>query len=171
MKWMGASFVIFAMAGLGSCQAIKIRKRYEELLYIKKIMFMLRGEINYNISNMGEIFLHLSQKVKEPYKEAFLGISERIEKGDGEQLKCMWEECLIEKLNPVFIGERDKMALIELGENLGYLDKDMQLNYLNLYLENLNTSILEKRERVHADEKMSAVLGVLAGVFMVVFLW
>lgn len=59
----------------------------------------------------------------------------------------------------------------ELGENLGFLDKDMQMNYINLYLENLSLSIAENRDKVQADEKLSRVLGILAGIFIIVFLW
>ena len=59
----------------------------------------------------------------------------------------------------------------ELGENLGFLDKDMQMNYINLYLENLSLSIAENQDKVQADEKLSRVLGILAGIFIIVFLW
>ena len=61
--------------------------------------------------------------------------------------------------------------LKELGENLGYLDKEMQMNYINLYLENLELSITEKGEKVRTDEKLNKIMGCVMGLLVIVLLW
>ena len=83
----------------------------------------------------------------------------------------MWNETVIKHLSEIIVCDRDLDKLKELGENLGFLDKDMQMNYINLYLENLSLSIAENQDKVQADEKLSRVLGILAGIFIIVFLW
>lgn len=171
MRLAGAVLVFFAAAGLGAYQGRKIRKKYEELLYLKRIILTLRGEINYQVSTMSEIFLHLSERLKSPYAEAFSELGRRIDEGWGENFSDMWNEIIIENLRQVILCDRDLDRLRELGENLGFLDKDMQINYLNLFLENLNVSITDKRERVQTDEKLSRIMGILSGIFIIVFLW
>lgn len=46
MKMAGAVLVLLAALGIGFQNAARIRKSYEELVYLKKIMIMLRGEIS-----------------------------------------------------------------------------------------------------------------------------
>lgn len=43
MKMAGAVLVLLAALGIGFQNAARIRKSYEELVYLKKIMIMLRG--------------------------------------------------------------------------------------------------------------------------------
>lgn len=171
LKLCGAVLVFFAAAGLGFFHAGKVRKKYEELLYLKKVIFMFRGEINYNISVMSEIFFHMSERLRTPYHEIFENLSREMEENQNRNFSDMWNETVIKHLGEVIVCDRDLDKLKELGENLGFLDKDMQMNYINLYLENLSLSIAENRDKVQADEKLSRVLGILAGIFIIVFLW
>ncbi len=171
LKLCGAVLVFFAAAGLGFFHAAKVRKKYEELLYLKKVIFMLRGEINYNISVMSEIFSHMSERLRTPYHEIFENLSRQMEENQGKNFSDMWNETVIKHLSEIIVCDRDLDKLKELGENLGFLDKDMQMNYINLYLENLSLSIAENQDKVQADEKLTRVLGILAGIFIIVFLW
>ncbi len=171
MKILGACMVFFAAAGLGMYQAGRIRKGYEELVYLKKVILYIRGEIQYRILGMGELFQEISDKVKQPYASAFFQLGQTMEEGRGENFSTMWEEIVIKALDPVIVCEKDRDRLKELGENLGFLDKEMQMNYLNFFLENLDVSIAEKREKVQSDEKLCKILGILLGILLVVFLW
>lgn len=171
LKMFGAVMVFLSAAGLGFFHAEKIRKQYEELLYLKKVILMLRGEINYNISIMSEIFFHMSERLRAPYCEIFKKLSREMEENQGRNFSDMWRETVINPLQDIILCNRDLDKLKELGENLGFLDKDMQINYLNLYLENLNLSIAENRDKAQTDEKLSKVMGVLTGIFIIIFLW
>lgn len=171
LKLFGAAMVFLAAAGLGFYQAGRIRKRYEDLLYLKKIVLMLRGEINYNLSLMSEIFSDMSCRLKFPYSDIFARLSREMEEHQGQNFSDMWNEIVIKSLQGNILCDKDLDKLKELGENLGFLDKDMQMNYINLYLENLDISIAENRDKVQTDEKLSKVMGILMGIFIIVFLW
>lgn len=171
IKILGAGMVFFAVAGLGFYQAGKIRKGYEELVYLKKIIVMLRGEINYSVSLMSEIFSDMSERLRDPYAEIFKRLSREMDENQGGNFSEMWNEIVIKSLRGSILCDKDSDKLKELGENLGFLDKDMQMNYINLYLENLNLSIEENRDKAQTDEKLSKVMGILTGIFIIVFLW
>lgn len=170
-KIVGAILVAYALAAIGFLRAGIIRKRYEELLYIKKIVIMLRGEINYNISVMSETFYKIALRVKEPYVGIFTKLSKKLDDNCGKDFSDLWNEIVINGLTGYIVCDKDLDKLKELGENLGFLDKEMQINYLNMYLDNLEHSIEESRERTKADEKMNKVMGIVAGIFIVIILW
>ena len=159
------------VAGYGFSRAGNIRKRYEELLYIKRIILMLRGEINYNLSSMSEVFHIISLRLKEPYKKIFYDFAVELDKHAGVLFYEIWKEKVIKPLGTVIGCERDLDRLLEMGENLGFLDKEMQMNYIDLFLENFNQSLREKQEKVQNEEKLNKMMGVLGGIFLVVFLW
>lgn len=45
------------------------------------------------------------------------------------------------------------------------------MNYINLYLENLELSITEKGEKVRTDEKLNKIMGCVMGLLVIVLLW
>ena len=171
MKMAGAVLVLLAALGIGFQNAARIRKSYEELVYLKKIMIMLRGEISYQISSMEEICIHMGEHTREPYSKAFQNLAEALGSGEGGNFSHMWNETVIKTLRQVIPQENDLDRLKELGENLGYLDKEMQMNYINLYLENLELSITEKGEKVRTDEKLNKIMGCVMGLLVIVLLW
>ena len=162
---------MLAALGIGFQNAARIRKSYEELVYLKKIMIMLRGEISYQISSMEEICIHMGEHTRDPYSRAFQNLAEALGSGEGGNFSHMWNETVIKTLRQVIPQENDLDRLKELGENLGYLDKEMQMNYINLYLENLELSITEKGEKVRTDEKLNKIMGCVMGLLVIVLLW
>lgn len=47
IKWIGVGFILFSCGGIGFEMKNKLEKRIEALRTIKRIIFMLRGEIKY----------------------------------------------------------------------------------------------------------------------------
>ena len=119
MKMAGAVLVLLAALGIGFQNAARIRKSYEELVYLKKIMIMLRGEISYQISSMEEICIHMGEHTREPYSRAFQNLAEALGSGEGGNFSHMWNETVIKTLRQVIPQENDLDRLKELGENLG----------------------------------------------------
>ena len=62
---------IFSVIAAGAMAGIKkgnvIIHQYQELIYLKKTVLLIHGEIRYNLGTVGEVFLNVSKRVKEPY--------------------------------------------------------------------------------------------------------
>lgn len=170
LKVCGAVLLLAGTAGFGFLRALAVHRQYEELLYLKKIILMLKGEICYTLSCMSEVFYRLSQRVKEPYKTVFSQFCSELEKSQGN-FQEIWRETVINPLRICVGCGRELDKLEELGETMGYLDKEMQVNYLELFLEQLELSIKERGQQVYYEEKLSRTLGILAGIFLVIILW
>ena len=57
-----------------------------------------------------------------------------------------------------------------MGEVLGYLDLEMQLSSIELYLEQLELCIRESQEAARTKQKLYQSLGVAGGIFLVILL-
>lgn len=53
---------------------------------------------------------------------------------------------------------------------LGYLDLEMQLSSIDLYLEQLEISIREAESSIGSKQKLYQSLGVAGGIFLVILL-
>lgn len=171
LKWIGACMVAAAAAGIGFRRAVGIRRQYEELKYLKKVLMILKGQIAYSVAGISEVFWDISGHLREPYHTIFQNISRELEDNAGKKFCEIWDEQVIKPLGQLITCEKDLDKLRDLGEHLGYLDREMQENYLELCIQNLEQSIAEQGESVRNEEKFSKVMGVLGGIFIIVFLW
>ena len=62
------------------------------------------------------------------------------------------------------------MQLIHFGENLGYLDKHMQMNTFELYLSQLDDEITELSRTVKGKAYLYNSLGIMAGIFITIIM-
>ena len=56
---------------------------------------------------------------------------------------------------------------MQMGAFLGYLDKDMQLRTIDLYLQELGQEIKATGESIPGKQKLSRSLGIMGGLFLV----
>ena len=59
---------------------------------------------------------------------------------------------------------------MQMGAFLGYLDKDMQLGTLDLYLQELAGEIKAAQESIPGKQKVCRSLGIMGGLFLVLLL-
>lgn len=165
---MFSAVAIGTMSGIykGNC----IMHQYRELLYLKKTVLLIHGEIRYNCGAVGEVFLNVSKRVKEPYGTAFMSLSNELEKHSGREFSDMWNTYVIENISEVGLDEQDVERLRELGENIGYLDIKMQLNYLDFYIEKLNDRINDVKTGLEGNVKLCRTLGVMGGLLAAIFI-
>ena len=70
------------------------------------------------------------------------------------------------ELHDTSLSKRDKYQLIQFGENLGYLDKEMQMNTLDLFLAQMEEEIYELSKTVKEKTYLYNSLGIMAGIFI-----
>ncbi len=171
LKIIGAIMICTGCTALGFAIGDAYIKHYKELIYLKKVFVMIKGEIRYNCGMLSEVFLNVSSKVKEPYKEAFILLSEQLEERDDKSFDVMWNNIFIEKLRTSSLWSDDLSGLIELGESMGYLDKQMQLNSIDLFINNLENEIKEIYVKLEGNTKLYRALGVLGGLLITILIY
>ena len=170
LKLAGACLILCSAAGIGASYSGDLKRRVRELRVIKQMMYMLQGEIRYAHLPLPEAFTHVSVRLPAPFGLFLSGIADELKKADGRTLSELWkaeEQTYIKKLH---LTRTDLEQLETLGEVLGYLDTEMQLAAIRLYLEQLEQSLAEAQEQMGSRQRLYQSLGIAGGVVLVILL-
>lgn len=158
-----------SLAGIAACNNLKMR--IVTLKMLRKVMIMLRGEISYSVSTLPDALGSIAIRIENPLiHEFFANVSHRLNQLDGQTLKEIWYECTEESLTKSRLQQKDIEQFKMLGDNLGYLDKDMHINTINLYLEQLNNDIEISSDEISDTCRVYKCIGMATGVFISIIL-
>lgn len=167
IKCLGILMILASSCGIGFRLSSDLKLRMEELKSLKKIILMLRGEIKYNNSTMSEAFETISNRIEdEPYHTFFKESCMELNKLSGQTFIEIWKDMIDKNLKTTKISKKDKERFKSLGDNLGYLDKEMQLSTIDLYLENLEYEIDEGSKNMNTNSRLYKCLGIMGGVLV-----
>lgn len=170
MKMLGIIIICTCSAALGFKQGEACVSHYRELVYLKRIMLLIRGEIRYNCGVLSEVFSNVAGRIKEPYSGLFISLGESLDSGSGRLFADIWNEEVLEKLSGTALHTEDIEGLRELGEAMGYLDMEMQLNSIDFYTDRLNERIESTKESLKGNVRLFKVLGIMGGALIAVLL-
>lgn len=170
IKICGIILIIVSSSGIGFKLSNLMRLRLNELSELKKMILMLRGEIKYTGTPLGEAFAVIGRRTKGVYSELFKNTSEELLKLDGKSLSDIWNE---QKENEQMIkqghlSDKDWRWLLQFAESLGYLDKEMQIGTIELYMEQLDEMLSEGARDYSKNSKLCKTLGICAGLFLTI---
>lgn len=57
----------------------------EKMLYIRHLIYLLKGELEYCVAPIGEVFGKIAQRVKQPYKNWLLAMQKQIENREADE--------------------------------------------------------------------------------------
>lgn len=168
LKILGAVLTIASSAAIGYYFSSNLKDRIDDLKELRKNMVVLRGDIRYAITPLPEAVGAIALRHQGNFARFFGTISEKLMKLEGVSFCEVWKQTVTEELVKTALTKQDKESLSKIGENLGYLDKEMQLNILDLYIEQLEIEI-ESASKVRGEKaKLYNTLGVMTGVFITI---
>lgn len=169
-KLAGICLILCSSTAIGFLLSNNLKERIEELELIKKLLLMLRGEIKYSHATLSEAFQAIGKRLKAPYGSMLLQVSEQMDSMEGQTLTQIWEKNLVGALTESCLRKEDREKLLALGGQLGYLDMEMQINTIELYLEQIQEEIKGARENLKKNGKLYQTMGVMAGIFLVILM-
>ncbi len=140
------------------------------LTEMKKALTILKSEIEFMNVPLPEAFLHISSRVSEPLNGMFADMSARLSEKTGQGAAAIWEAAVNGCAKAAFFDDEDLQCFYSLGKTLGYLDKRMQLNSIDIaiaYIDDKCAALAEKHART---SRMYSSLGVLCGLMIVIIL-
>lgn len=170
LKAAGSILVLGACTLLGASAAWELEASYQELLYLKRLIEILKGEIQYSRAALSYIFLKIAQEARKPYDEWFRDMSTRIDLKRGGNLADIWRESVTEMLCSSKLPLKERQKLSELGSLLGDSDLDTQMNQIKGYLEQLEVSIQDVRSEMGEKKKLFRCLGIIGGMLLTILL-
>ena len=170
VKFLGCILVLACSAALGTAGARDLKRHCAELHGLKQAIYMLRGEIQYSRSPLPDVFAILAERAAPPFSCFFGNLERELDRQEGRSLKEIWECEMAHSLKGSTLKQAEKQSLKQLGDGLGYLDLEMQLATIELYLEQLNEAIAAASGELEEKQKLYRSLGIAGGVFLVIFL-
>lgn len=165
LKWLGVVMVMTGSIGTGLWYRIQYRIRLANLRECLRALSILRGEIQYGRTPLPEACREVEKRLHGAVKAFFFQVAEGMEKGT-KQVEQIWQEAAVEALPSTQMKVQEREEWMRLGSTLGYLDVEMQLCTIDLYLQRLRTSIEEEDADCRRRTRMYPLLGTFGGVLI-----
>lgn len=169
LKAMGALLVVLGCSGLGWYGAMRHSVRISLLRELEQILQFLYGEISYSGCDMVEMMGKLALKGGR-YREFFLAMQEDLKGFYGKRFGIYWKEEISRIQGWEYFQTEDLEVLCRMGENLGNMDRDSQLETLHMFQERVEEIRQRAVEEYHGKARICTVAGTTAGAFLAILL-
>ena len=93
-KLIGCILILSATTAGGFLYGVEQQQYLEKLMYIRRILELIQGEIEYSASPLSEIFGKTARRVQEPYRSWMMDLERRVEARSGQLFSEIWEESM-----------------------------------------------------------------------------
>ena len=169
-RFIGCVLIITATTGGGILYGLDLQEYLEKLLYIRHIVYLLKGELEYSNAPLSDVFGQVAMRVKEPYRKWLRAMERQVENREADQFLKIWIRTIDQYLGELHLKSTHSLQLKELGNYIGQSDLASESRNLALYLNRLELEIEKVREGIAAKKKIGNCLGIMSGVFLVVIL-
>lgn len=170
IKITGCVLIISSSSGMGFLLANDIRKRLEDLRSAKTIALLLRGDIRYAHTALPEALENVARRHDGRMSPFLKRVARELHKYNGLSFTEIWKQAMEEELRNTSLSKKDKVSLLQFGEQLGYLDKDMQINHIDWYIAQLDDDMKEITSEAKDKMRLYKSLGVLFGILVTILL-
>lgn len=170
LKMIGSILILASGTMAGIKMGYNLKLRLKQLKRFEKIISMIRGEIKYNNSTIPEAMRHVSSHTAAPFDKMLLKVSEELDAFGGRTLKEIWESVFEEYGSQIYFTKEQTENIKHLGENLGYLDKDMQISTLDLLTEQIRKDISDMEKSMSDNVRLYNCLGVMGGILVILII-
>ncbi len=168
LKVIGLLLLVLSCTGYGYFKSIEYRQRLEQVQELRKIIFLLSGEIASRKTPMAEACQMLATRSEKPYSNWLWTLYASMTTGKKIPFCKIWENAAEQLFTSISLPEAEKKEFKCLGKKLGNSDKKMQEQTLNWYGSQLEELENSYRMTLLEKQKLCRCLGILAGLFLAV---
>lgn len=168
MRVTGCILIIGSCSGMGWLFGDEIKRRIDDLKAAKTVAMLLRGDIRFAHTALPEALENVAKRHEGSLAPFLKKIASELKKYTGATFSQIWCKAVAEDLKSTALTKKDKEYLNQFGEQLGYLDKDMQLNHIDLFISQMEEQIKEISIDAKDKIRMYQSLGVLFGILVTI---
>lgn len=169
LKGLGSLLVMAGSLGIGWWYSICYIRRYHTLFMFKKAMIMIQGEIGYGKTPLPVTIEEVAERTEGICQTFFKELAARVKEGECS-METMWSDVAEYTISDREMKKEDKEVLKALGNTMGYLDTETQIQALRMYIKRLDISIQEMEKEKQNKTKLYPVLGTVMGALLCVVL-
>ena len=170
IKITGCILIISSSSGMGFLLANEIKKRIEDLKSAKRVAILLRGDIRYSHTALPEALENVAKRHEGRLSPFLKKVALALHEYNGESFTKIWKRAMEEELKNTSLSKKDKITLSQFGEQLGYLDKDMQMNHIDWYIAQVEEDMMEVASDSKDKMRLYRSLGVLFGILVTILI-
>ena len=134
----------------------------------KRLLLFIVREISFMHRPMQEIFSAVGERMKDPYQEFLMAVSEGMEQRTGKSLQEIWHDNVELLQKNGSCPKEAARILLRLGECFGCEEDKMQIDALKLLEAELSDEIDSRSKEKEEKSRLIRTLSVLAGIFCIV---
>lgn len=169
-RLIGGILILSATGGAGYVYCRELRNYLGKLRYLRYVISLIRGEINYAGAPLPEVLAEVAGRIREPYRQWLLATSRTINQREESGFARMWNKCAEQYLKPLNLKADHAILIKEIGTFLGSLEKETLDHTFQLYLNRMDLEIEKQREGIASKTRIGSCLGVMSGLFLIVLL-
>ncbi|NLP16807.1 MAG: stage III sporulation protein AD [Clostridiales bacterium] len=169
-KVIGCILIILSSTLMGFYCSNELKSRINDIKELRKLIILLRGDIRYGSTPLPEAINTIARRHEGSFKGFLIKVSDKLSEHSGNTFSQIWKAAVEKELLQTSLNKKDKSHLIQFGENLGYLDKEMQMNTLELFLTQIEEEINELSKTAKEKSYLYNTLGIMAGIFISIIL-
>lgn len=169
LKIFSSIIILIGFSTIGFYYSYKPIYRKNDLLEMKRALLSLSSEINF-FSSITEAILNIEKNLDKPIKNIFVKFRENMEKRRGEELLILWEEAIKTGSYETYFTKEDIENINLVGKIIGSLDREFNIEGINLIIEYINTTIKNIENEKSKNFKMYQSLGILSGLMIIILL-
>ena len=169
-KLVGAVLIIFASAGLGYLKSRELMLHEKNLEEFLQVILCLKGEIRCGNSSLSDALRDTACRCRGRYEEFLERVAACIEANTEEKLSIIFQNCTENYLTDLKLDEDERRKISLLGEKLCYLDLEMQVSTIQIYVRRLKLRMEQTEKESHERLRMYPVIGAFSGVLICLLL-
>jgi stage III sporulation protein AB len=170
LKTLGLILIFISGSGIGFRASYNLQLRLEQMKQIQGMLIRIKGELRYSHQPISIILNNTSKKTVSPFQEVTAKTAEELELHNGDSLNEIWEQAISNYQENLYLTKGERQLFCELGMILGYFDKELQMNQLDLQLEEWGRRIEALEMELHSNIKLYRSLGVMGSILTIIIL-
>lgn len=169
MKLIGVLFIVLSSGSVGYQISRAMKTRCRLLRNLQSSVCMLKNEIIVCATPLPQAFALMGASLNGAIGKLFSDVAHRMNKHRWITVLAAMEEA-IEADNDLKKDEKLRRELRNMAEGLGKYDKDAQASILDQTIERLGTMIEQAEQEQSIKSKTYEVLGLCAGLSLIILL-
>lgn len=169
IKIIGTVMIMVSACLFGVYWGSRESFRLRELLELKRALNILRGEISFSRSPLGDALSNIEKRTEAPTATIFGAIAKRLAEKN-EPFNNIWTDEFKRSASRSHLSYEDIELAASLSSSLGQADAKTQERSLELMMEAIEKTTEELRETAAKNKKLFRSLGALAGILVSIVL-
>lgn len=171
VKVTGICMIIISSVLIGVTLGENARNKIKLLESLMRLIIRFRGEINYSVPVLSEIFENISAYSKDIWSDYFVMMSERLNSPEyAENGDKMWEQAAVKLHIDRMLYEEDYKDFLRFGKELDGYDRESMIKRIDMYINMLDNRITVLNRDIGNRVKICRILGITGGVFLTILI-